>query len=170
MTPLPEPDKGTSDTKVLFLDYLDYYRSVVATKLDGLSDAELRSSRLPSGWTPIELLKHLVFMERRWLRWGFAAEPVPAPWGDNDDEGRWRVDSNESVDALIAALHDGGQHTRQVVERADLDARSGIGGRFTSPPEAPALVWVLFHVLQEYARHAGHLDIARELADGTTGE
>lgn len=170
MTPLPEPAKGTSDTKVLFLNYLDYYRSVVATKLDGLSDAELRSSRLPSGWTPIELLKHLVFMERRWLRWGFAAEPVPAPWGDNDDERRWRVDSNESVDALIAALHDGGQHTRQVVERADLDAPSGIGGRFKSPDEAPALVWVLFHVLQEYARHAGHLDIARELADGTTGE
>ncbi|MEJ7745057.1 MAG: DUF664 domain-containing protein [Nocardioidaceae bacterium] len=44
------------------------------------------------------------------------------------------------------------------------------GGRFESTDAAPELVWVLFHVLQEYARHAGHLDIVRELADGTTGE
>ncbi len=170
MTSLPEPAKGTSDTKALFLDYLDYYRSVVATKLEGLNDVELRSSRLPSGWTPIELLKHLVFMERRWLRWGFAAEPVTEPWGDNDDDGRWRVESNESVDTLLAALHDGGQQTRRLVQQVDVDAPSAVGGRFRSPEEAPALVWVLFHVLQEYARHAGHLDIVRELADGTTGE
>lgn len=154
----------------MFLDYLDYYRSVVAAKLDGLSDAELRSSRLPSGWTPIELLKHLIFMERRWLRWGFAAESLPDPWGDNDDAGRWRVEHNESVDALIAALHDGGRQTRRLVQQVDLDAPSGVGGRFRSVEEAPALVWVLFHVLQEYARHAGHLDIVRELADGSTGE
>jgi Protein of unknown function (DUF664) len=34
----------------------------------------------------------------------------------------------------------------------------------------PTLAWILTYVLQEYARHAGHLDVARELIDGTTGE
>ena len=167
---LPEPAKQTSDTKTLFLDYLDYYRATVAAKLEGLTEAEMRSSRLPSGWAPLELVKHLVFMEQRWLRWGFAAEQVPEPWGDNDEEGRWYVDRDQSAEGLLAALAEGGRRTRDIVERAALDARSAIGGRFRSPQEAPALVWILFHVLQEYARHAGHLDIARELADGATGE
>ncbi len=171
MTPkLPEPGKHTSDTKALFLDYLDYYRATVAAKLEGLSETELRTSRLPSGWTPLELIKHLVFMERRWLRWGFTAEPVSDPWGDNDAQGRWYVGPDESAQELLAALTEGGRRMRQIVERAELGASSAVGGRFQSAQEAPALVWILFHVLQEYARHAGHLDIARELTDGSVGE
>ncbi len=171
MTPkLPEPGQGTSDPKALFLDYLDYYRETVTAKLDGLTEDEMRTSSVPSGWTPLELVKHLVFMERRWLRWGFAAEPVSEPWGDNDAQGCWYVGPDESAQDLFVALADGGRRTRQIVERTQLSAPSAVGGRFRSPEEAPALVWVLFHVLQEYARHAGHLDIARELTDGTTGE
>jgi hypothetical protein len=64
---------------------------VIARKLNGLTEAELRSSHLPSGWTPLELLKHLVHMEARWLRWGFMAEQLPQPWGDEDESGRWHV-------------------------------------------------------------------------------
>jgi hypothetical protein len=170
MTRLPEPAKGTPDTKALFLDYLDYYRATIESKLAGLSEPELRRSRLPSGWTPLQLLKHLVFMERRWLRWGFSAEPMAEPFGEDDAQGSWYVGSGESAVELIAALHEGGRRTRQIVEAAELSAPSAVGGRFPSPEEAPPLVWVLFHVLQEYARHAGHLDIVRELSDGATGE
>ena len=43
------------------------------------------------------------------------------------------------------------------------------GGRFDDD-DRPTLNWILFHVLQEYARHAGHLDVVRELTDGVTGE
>jgi hypothetical protein len=166
----PEPASTTADPKPLFLDYLDYYRATVEAKLTGLSDAELRHSRLPSGWTPIELLKHLVFMEQRWLVWGFAAEPVGAPWGDNGPDGRWHVGDDESVEELLAALRRGGARTRAIVEAADLATLGGVGGRFGPEQEPPTLVWILFHVLQEYARHAGHLDIVRELADGHVGE
>jgi hypothetical protein len=47
-----------------------------------------------------------------------------------------------------------------------------VGGRFTDNGTRPwpTLAWVLVYVLQEYSRHAGHLDVARELIDGTTGE
>jgi hypothetical protein len=58
-----------------------YYRSVLIGKFEGVPDAELRASRLPSGWTPLEMLKHLVFMEQRWLRWGFRAEQLSDPTG-----------------------------------------------------------------------------------------
>jgi hypothetical protein len=167
---LPEPSSRTDDTKALFLEYLDFYRSTIEEKLAGLTGTQLRDSLLPSGWTPIQLLKHLVFMERRWLRWGFAAEPVPDPWGDSDEDGHWHVGPEESLEELLSVLREGGQQTTRIVQAADLDAPSRVGGRFESAEKAPALVWVLFHVLQEYARHAGHLDVVRELTDGVTGE
>ena len=76
----------------------------------------------------------------------------------------------ESLSDLVEALHRGGTRTREIVEGADLDALGRVGGRFGSDEETPTLIWILFHVLQEYARHAGHLDIVRELADGKVGE
>jgi uncharacterized damage-inducible protein DinB len=164
-----KPDKGLTDPKELLLAYLDYFRSVIARKLAGLSEQELRRSRLPSGWTPLELLKHLVYMERRWLRWGFRAEPVPEPWGDERDD-RWHVGPDETLAGLVAAMHDGGRRTREIVTHAELSDLAAVGGRFSERNPPPSLAWILVHVLEEYARHAGHLDIARELADGATGE
>ena len=82
-----KPGRELGDPKELLLGFLDYYRSVIIRKIDGLTDAELRASRLPSGWTPLEMLKHLAYMERRWLRWGFRAEQLPDPRGDEDQPG-----------------------------------------------------------------------------------
>ncbi|MFE9657147.1 DUF664 domain-containing protein [Micromonospora sp. NPDC006431] len=70
--PFPEPGPS-SDVPALFLTYLDYYRGTVADRLAGLTDAQARTARVPSGWTPVELVKHLTFMERRWLVWGSSA-------------------------------------------------------------------------------------------------
>jgi hypothetical protein len=169
---VPEPSVELSDPRELLLGYLDYYRSAITRKLDGLSEHDLRTSRLPSGWAPLELLKHLVHMEQRWFRWGFAAEQLPAPWGDRDENGRWRVEPQETVVDLIAALHAVGARTRSIVTGSALSDVAAIGGRFGAddPDPPPTLAWILLHVLQEYARHAGHLDVARELADGVTGE
>ena len=160
-----------SDPIELLLRYLDDYRGIIEKKLTGLSDAELRTSRLPSGWTPLELLKHLVFMERRWLRWGFTAEQVEHPWGDSADnpDGAWTLAPDDTLEGLLTQLHAGGEFTNQVVPGVDPATRGAVGGRFVSD-DRPTLNWILFHVLQEYARHAGHLDVARELADGATGE
>ena len=167
-----KPSRELSDPRELLLGFLDYYRSAVGRKLEGLTDSELRTSRLPSGWTPLELLKHLVFMEQRWLQWGFMAEPMPSPRGDEDEAGRWHVGPDETVADLIAALHAGGERTRAAVAERELTTVAAAGGRFSDadPLPRPSLAWILVYVLQEYARHAGHLDVARELADGVTGE
>jgi hypothetical protein len=164
------PALELADPKELLLGYLDFYRSVIARKLDGLTEAQLRGSRLPSGWTPLELLNHLAHMEARWVRWGFAAERLPAPWGDQDDSERWRVGPEDTAAGLLAAIDAGGARTRAIAAGAELTDVAAAGGRFAESDRRPTLAWVLFHVLQEYARHAGHLDIARELLDGATGE
>jgi hypothetical protein len=167
-----KPDRELGEPKEVLLGFLDYYRSVIARKLEGLTDAELRESRLPSGWSPLELVKHLVYMERRWLRWGFLAEQVPDPRGDEDKSGRWHAGPGDTAAGLIAALHAAGERTRTIASAADLADVSAPGGRFPEddPRPRPTLAWVLVYVLQEYARHAGHLDVARELVDGATGE
>jgi hypothetical protein len=64
----------------------------------------------------------------------------------------------------------GGARTRTIAAGAELSDLAAVGGRFADGDRRPTLAWVLFHILQEYARHAGHLDIARELLDGATGE
>jgi hypothetical protein len=170
VTDVREPRHDLADPKLLLLDFLDYYRVVVGRKVVGLAPQELTRSPLPSGWTPLQLLKHLVFMEERWVRWGFAAEPVPHPWGDQDEDGRWQVGPEETVDALLAAMDLAGARTREIASRANLEDRAAVGGRFATEADCPTLGWILHHVLQEYARHAGHLDVARELIDGTVGE
>ena len=167
-----KPDRQLDDPTELLLGFLDYYRSVIIRKIEGLPDARLRASRLPSGWAPLELVKHLVYMEQRWLRWGFRAEQLPHPHGDEDQAGRWRVGPAETTADLIAALRAVGEQTRTIAAGARLADVSAPGGRFSDsdPRPQPTLGWILVYVLQEYARHAGHLDIARELIDGVIGE
>lgn len=165
---LPEPPASLTDPAELLAAYLDYFRSAVLRKLDGLSDEQLRTSALPSGWTPLELLKHLAWVELRWLQWGFAGEPVSEPWGDQGPDGRWRVGPQETADAVREFFRAQCERSREITGAAQLTDRAPPGGRFEGEP--PVLAWILFHVLQEYARHAGHLDVARELADGGTGE
>lgn len=172
---LPEPTDAYADTRSRFLDYLDYFRAAVAAKLAGLSEQQARPSRLPSGllpsgWSPIELAQHLVFMERRWIRWGFLGEQVDDPWGDHDGNDRWAVEPGRTLGDVVEQLLAGGESTRSVVEGAALSDRAAVGGRFPAESDPPTLEWILFHVLQEYARHAGHLDIVRELIDGSVGE
>ena len=79
-----EPPPSLEDPREILLQQLSYYRATLLAKLDGLSEEQLTSSILPSGWSPLGLLRHLVFVERRWMQWGFEAEQVPDPWGDHE--------------------------------------------------------------------------------------
>jgi hypothetical protein len=168
--PADEPLVSLTDPRTLLAEYLDYYRKAVLRKLDGMSEQALRESRLPSGWTPLGLLRHLTYMERRWFCWGFLAEPVAEPWGGGPPGSDWQAPATTSTAELIAAFRSQAARSREIVAAAELPTVSNVGGRFSEFGDRPTLIWILFHVLQEYARHAGHLDVARELADGALGE
>ncbi len=166
--PFPASTVPVASRADVFLGYLDYFRSVLVAKTSGLSDEDVRRSRLPSGWTPVELLKHLTFVEMRWLEWGFEGRDVDEPWGDNRDD-RWYVAPDETFTGLVEALHAQASRSRAVIESHDLAAVGRPGDRWDGADPA-TLERVLFHLLQEYARHVGHLDIVRELVDGEVGE
>jgi uncharacterized damage-inducible protein DinB len=166
--PFPAPTAPASGPAEVFLRYLDYFREAVISKVSALPDLELRRSRLPSGWTPLELLKHLRYVELRWIEWGFQGSQVADPWGDRRAD-RWYVAPDETRDDLVVALRAQGAHTTAVVASNELSTVGAPGPRWQGEPPAP-LDRVLFHLLQEYARHLGHLDIVAELAGGPVGE
>jgi uncharacterized damage-inducible protein DinB len=152
----------------VFVGYLDYFRSRVISKIEGLPESALRHSRLPSGWTPVELLKHLTYVELRWLEWGFEGRPITDPWGDSRGD-HWYVAEEETLDQLLAALRVQAERSRAVIEAHDLAEKGKPGPRWDGADPA-TLERILFHLVQEYARHLGHLDIVAELASGQLGE
>lgn len=171
--PFPEPTAAAGSRAEVFCRYLEYFRDQLAVKLRGLPAGELRRSRLPSGWTPLELLKHLTFVELRWLEWGFAGRKVADPWGDHRSRqwpgDRWHVEPEETLDSLLAALAAQAERSTAVIAGHDLSEVGQPGDRWGGNPPA-TLERVLLHLLQEYARHVGHLDIVAELSGGPTGE
>lgn len=173
--PLPEgePAPELTDPHTLLEGYLDHYRRTLLRKIAQLSEEELRVSRLPSGWTPLELVRHLQHVEQRWLVWGFMAEQVAEPWGDQDPSSgadRWCVPEGTGTREVIEAFERQCERSRRVTAGAELGRRAAVGGRFATFEQAPSLAWILFHLLQEYARHVGQLDVVVELAGGGTGE
>jgi len=77
-----EPDEDGPAGAERWAAYLDWLREDLIEGVLSLPAKEQRSSRLPTGWSPVELLSHLMHMEQRWFVWGFLGEPVAEPWGD----------------------------------------------------------------------------------------
>jgi hypothetical protein len=112
-------------------------------------------------------------MEQRWFVWGFLGESVAEPWGDwnvedpsvegvvEGETAFWRVADDVTAEDLAGRLREVGRRTREILGAHALDERARLGGRFSVDP--PTLEWLCFHVLAEYARHAGQLDVVVEL-------
>ncbi len=146
---------GETDTYLAFLGYL---RASVDRKLADLSDHDARRVLVASGTTPLGLVKHLAFVEVYWAQRRFlGTDAVLSGDGFELDPG----DSVESVRARYAAA---GRRTDEIVAACPDLERPLARGR-----HGLTLRWMLAHLLEETARHAGHLDILRELTDGATG-
>ncbi|MGL5818716.1 MAG: DUF664 domain-containing protein [Phycicoccus sp.] len=170
-----EPTSAEPPGAARWSDYLDWTRADLARTVLALPPGRQRTTLVPSGWTPLELLSHCLHMEQRWFVWGFLGEPVDAPWGDwnvpepwvRDDAerpgARWVVVDGVTAEQLAGRLDQVAARTRDVLARHPLDETAATGGRF--PADPPTLEWICFHVLAEYARHLGHLDIVVELGD-----
>ncbi len=168
--PFPDPSIPIATRTEVLLGYLDYFRSRLADKLEALPEGELRSSRLPSGWTPAALANHLAHVELRWLEWGFEGQEIEFAIRSADRrDGRFYVEDDVSLGDLLAALAAQGARTRAIVQSHDL-ADIGQPGPAWEGQELPVLERILLHLIQEYARHLGQLDVVSELAGGEVGE
>ncbi|POX37499.1 mini-circle protein [Streptomyces sp. Ru73] len=141
--------------------FLDFYRSTVTGKVRGLSDADARRRLVPSETTLAGLVKHLTLVERDWFPALLADGEPPLEAGRT---GGWEVGPEESLDALVAAYEAACARSREVAAGLPLE-------HAVPHPEIGeiSLRWIYVHVIEETARHTGHLDILREQTDGATG-
>lgn len=143
----------------MLVDFLDYLRDSVIRKVQGLPEEQARAAGVLSGTSLMGLVKHLVRVEIVWFPHTFAGEDV---WVPHDALG-----PDDRVDHLVADYRAAIARSNEIVAACDdLDTRAA---RSAVAPEPPTLRWILVHMVEETARHAGHADILREQIDGSVG-
>jgi uncharacterized damage-inducible protein DinB len=144
---------------------LDRHRDAVLWKLEGLSDADLRRAMTPSGTNLLGLVKHLAAVEYGWFGTTFGRPIEPLPFDENDEDADLRVRTDETTQDILAFYARARATADQTIAELNLD---DTGTAWFG--DAVSLRWVLIHMVEETARHAGHADIVRELIDGMTGD
>ncbi|NRQ33470.1 DinB family protein [Nonomuraea sp. NN258] len=155
----------TGDEKESLHVSLDRHRDAVVWKLDGLDDEQVRRRLTPSGTSLLGVVKHLAVVEYGWFCEPFGREREPYSFKIEADGDDMRVEPDETTADILALYARARAAADQVI--ADLDLLDRGTAWFG---ETVTLRWVLIHMIEETARHAGHLDIIRELIDGATGE
>lgn len=148
--------------------FLDSYRGVIERKLDGLSLTDASQQLTPSGLSVLGVVRHLGWVEHYWFRHCFAGESVaPPPREGNDNAIQFRIEPGETVVSILDFYKSEIIHSREVTVAADL--LEALSVRENPRFGRVSLRWILIHMIEETARHAGHLDIMREMIDGETG-
>ncbi len=138
-------------------------------KCAGLSDAGARRAPLPGSplMTIAGLVSHLRWVESAWIEKNLLGGTITAPWTADDPDREFRIAVEVPLTQLLAECRAACARHRELVAALGLDTPSK--GDLGWQAEPVTLRWVLFHLTEETARHNGHLDILRELADGTRG-
>ena len=159
--------EGEQETLV---DYLRAYRLTMQMKCADL-DAEQLACRSvpPSTMSLLGLVRHMADVERNWFRRVMAGQDAPPRyWSDETDDADW---AGAVADPAVVA--DAWQSWRDEVAFAErfVAAAAGLGVRGTMKDgSSVALREVIVHMIEEYARHAGHADLLRERIDGRVGQ
>jgi uncharacterized damage-inducible protein DinB len=155
----------TGDEKQSLHVSLDRHRDAILWKLAGLDDAVLRRPMTTSGTSLLGLVKHLAAVEYEWFCTTFGRETEPLPFDDEDMNADLRPEPNETVEDILAFYGRARAAADSAIDELDVDT---LGTAWFG--ETVSLRWVLIHMVEETARHAGHVDILRELIDGMTGD
>ena len=166
-----DPAKSGPERQALTA-YLDHQRATVLLKTEGLTREQLGRPHPPSTLTLAGLLNHLALVEDTWFRVRFAGLADDPLWADHDWDAdpdmEFRTALEVEPDELRQRYRDACARSRDVAARAEgldqLSAGVSRDGRHWD------LRWVLLHMIEETARHAGHADLLREAVDGSVGD
>ena len=151
----PQPDELSAHRLFIRIQH-----DALREKLAGLTDEQVTSKPTASDLCLLVLAKHAAFVERRWLR-AVGGLDMTGYWPPSDPGEELRIDPSDDVASILALLDEVGAATTEILGGdVDLDTvdPTGLNNR-----------WILFHVTEELARHAGHADIIRESIDGLMG-
>jgi hypothetical protein len=157
---------STSNERNALTGFLDQQRDALVRKIRGVSDADARRAPTASSLSLLGLLKHSTVWEERWFQGIVAGRPLPDGWPERKSpipDEDFLVDE-DTVEQWVARYEAAAEISRQIVDAMDLDqscARTDVVDC--------NLRWVLLHLIEETARHAGHADLIRETLDGSRG-
>jgi uncharacterized damage-inducible protein DinB len=164
------PDR-TADERTQLLGWFDLQRGIVRLKCEGLSDADAHRALIPSSplMTVAGIVSHLRWCEGLWFRAVLLGQPGQGrgfgPGADDVEDPEFLVEG-VPLETLLREYDEECARSDAAIAAHPLDAP---GSTVVHSVGSASLRWILLHMLEETARHAGHLDLIRELLDGETG-
>lgn len=160
----------------LLLGYLRQQQDAFRAVAFGLTDAQIGRQASPSTLSVGSLLKHAAGVQRAWADKIAAAPERPSDAATTEQKmaehaAQHTWTDEDSVDAVLGDFDEACRSTLAVIQGADLDAAVPVprdAPWFPQDVESWPVRWVVLHLIQELARHAGHADIIREGIDGAT--
>lgn len=157
-----------ADERAMLVSFLDYYRETMVLMLEGLDEEQARWTPAPTANSLLGLILHLAGVEEWWFHQCFAGNASDFPrWGDPDDRDyELKPAPEHTIGYAIDLYRTNWLRANEIAAAADLDA---VGAHPRAQERGTTLRWILVHMIEETARHAGHADITREMIDGKTG-
>jgi uncharacterized damage-inducible protein DinB len=161
---------AASDERATLTQALRYLRLTVHSKCAGVSQSDAVKAPLPASpaMTIAGLVSHIRWSEAFWIDVLFLGQPNQWPGTDDDSELQMRRGLEHPLSELLDEYAAQAARTDEVVASRDWDAVAAFPDGDTG--RRLALRYIVAHLITETARHIGHLDILRELADGVTGD
>ena len=159
-----QPDEAVDERETL-TQRLDFLRATAMIKASGLTDEQAFARPVPASDLTIGgLLKHLTGVERWWFSLDFARIDIEPPWDEDDPAGGFPIEPDDTITEIIDEYAAECERSRIAIGDHPLDAMArGDDMHFN-------LAYALTHMVEETARHCGHLDLLRESIDGATGQ
>jgi uncharacterized damage-inducible protein DinB len=162
------PHTLARDDLTVLKEFLQFLRVTAVNKLADLDDARGRATPLPTSpvMSLMGVVKHLANVERFWISIVAGGRDLADPWEDTEPGDDFRLEPADTIESVAAAYRAEWLRSDEATAglRADDETRTAAGGKRRT------VRWVYAHVVQETARHVGHLDLLREMADGRVGE
>jgi hypothetical protein len=163
------PDLQPDDERTALVQRLDQYRATVTAALADLSWQDASARLLPAtDLTIAGIVKHLAWAEDRWFQGRLLGEEMPAPWnvpGADDPDHAMRLAPDDTVERILGLYSSACERSRSTLDRCDsLSEVAAVPSFGTGPVNVR---WILVHMIDETARHAGHLDLLRDSLEGT---
>lgn len=162
--------RAGSDERATLTGFLDYQRGLVAWKCTGLTDEG--AAFAPLGTSPLmtigALVNHLRWVEYDWFEHEFLGGPDRGPWTDAEPDREFSLGSRTPIAEVLAGYDAQCARNREIAAAHDLGTPARVPDPRTGVPLT--LRWILAHLIEETARHLGHIDILREKWDGAVGD
>jgi uncharacterized damage-inducible protein DinB len=161
---------ATFDERTMLTTFLDYARMTVHAKCVDLADSDAGAA--PLSTSPLisisGLVSHLRWVEAHWIDVVFLGGEKLSAGTSEDPDREMRIGPERPIHELLMEYADQCARNSAVIAETDLDAEST--GRSRNTGQAFPLKWIVMHLIEETARHNGHIDLLREMTDGVVGD